>query len=78
MVRPPVQATCREASSYFLLLTSYLQYIIGASTYFPKGRAEPEFGLGNVVGQLDVIEAALAKLFDNEGLVVFKDYNIHI
>src|SRR5271155_2270896 len=36
-----------------------------------------EFGLGDVRGEFDVIEAALAKLIDHERLVVFEDDEVH-
>jgi hypothetical protein len=36
-----------------------------------------ELGFGNVGSEFDVIEATLAKLVDNQGLVVFKDNEVH-
>jgi hypothetical protein len=36
-----------------------------------------ELGFGDVGGQLDVIEAALPKLIDHEGLVVLEDNEVH-
>ena len=36
-----------------------------------------ELGFGDVGGEFDVIEASLAKLINDEGLVVFEDDEIH-